>query len=82
MPLRTEEALDIPEGKYLLLKNVEDAVKSMDSDSCRVELEVLDSQTGMAQRQISCTMDALTEEEKKILLSGCLMNFYQNEKKI
>ncbi len=82
LPLRTEEALDIPEGKYLLLKNVEDAVKSMDSDSCRVELEVLDSQTGMAQRQISCTMDALTEEEKKILLSGCLMNFYQNEKKI
>ena len=81
LPLRTEEALNVPEGEYLLLKNVEDAVNNMTPESsCRIELEILNRQTGMAEGSIFCTMDSLTEEEKKILLSGCLMNFYQNEK--
>lgn len=81
-PLRTEAALDVREGEYLLLKNVEDAVRSMDSGSShRIELEILDSRTGVAEGRIFCTMDGLTEEEKHILLSGCLMNYYQKDKK-
>lgn len=81
-PLRTEAALDVREGEYLLLKNVEDAVRSMDSGSShRIELEILDSRTGVAEGRIFCTMDDLTEEEKHILLSGCLMNYYHKEKK-
>ena len=70
------------EGEYLLLKNVEDAVKSMASGSShRIELEILDSRAGVAEGRIFCTMDGLTEEEKHILLSGCLMNYYQKDKK-
>ena len=81
-PLRTEEVLDISEGEYLLVKNVEDAVNSMTSgDGHRIELEILNGRTGVTERKISCTMDDLTDEEKKILLSGCLINFYQGEKK-
>lgn len=81
-PLRTEDELDLREGEYLLLKNVEDAVRSMDSGSShRIELEILDSRTGVAEGRIFCTMDGLTEEEKHILLSGCLMNYYHKEKK-
>ncbi len=82
LPLRTEAALDVREGEYLLLKNVEDAVKSMASGSShRIELEILDSRAGVAEGRIFCTMDGLTEEEKHILLSGCLMNYYQKNKK-
>ena len=82
LPLRTEEALNVPEGEYLLLKNVEDAVNNMTPESsCRIELEILNRQTGMAEGSIFCTMDGLTEEEKHILLSGCLMNYYQKDKK-
>lgn len=81
-PLRTEEVLDISEGEYLLVKNVEDAVNSMTSgDGHRIELEILNGRTGVTERKNSCTMDDLTDEEKKILLSGCLINFYQGEKK-
>lgn len=82
LPLRTEEVLNVPEGEYLLLKNVEDAVNNMTPESsCRIELEILNRQTGMAEGNIFCTMDGLTEEEKHILLSGCLMNYYQKDKK-
>ena len=41
---------------------------------------ILPQKRPAAEGSVFCTMDSLTEEEKKILLSGCLMNFYQNEK--
>lgn len=40
-----------------------------------------DTDGAMAEGRIFCTMDGLTEEEKHILLSGCLMNYYQKDKK-
>jgi hypothetical protein len=40
-------------------------------------VEILDSQSESAESAILCTLDTLTEDEKKILLSGCLINYYK-----
>ena len=74
LPLRTEEALEIPVGSYLLIRNVRDVVAACKNP---VTVQVLDSEAGTVQSEITCTLDALTEEERKILLSGCLINYYR-----
>lgn len=74
LPLRTEEALEIPVGSYLLIRNVRDVVAACKNP---VTVQVLDSEAGTVQSEIICTLDALTEEERKILLSGCLINYYR-----
>ena len=75
LPLRTEETLDVPIGTYLLIPDVKTIVESCDGI---FDVEVLDAQTGHAKSVISCMLDTLTEDEKKILLSGCLINYYRN----
>ncbi|MDO4268497.1 MAG: hydratase [Eubacteriales bacterium] len=74
LPLRTSEALNEPTGEYLLIPDVRDAVAG---ETGAVDVEVLDEKNGSVKRHISCTLDALTEDEKKILLSGCLINYYR-----
>lgn len=74
LPLRTEEVLEIPVGSYLLIRNVRDAVTACKNP---VTVQVLDRESGMAQSEITCTLDTLTEDERKILLSGCLINYYR-----
>lgn len=74
LPLRTEAPLDIPVGSYLLIRDVRDAVSSCQNP---IKAEVLDPESGNVKKELSCTLDALTEDERKILLSGCLINFYK-----
>lgn len=74
LPLRTEQPLDIPVGEYLLLRNVRKVIENGDS---QIRLEVLNPVTAECRTDIPCTLDALTEDEKQILLSGCLINYYQ-----
>ena len=75
LPLRTEEALDIPVGSYLLIRDVRDVVSSCKNP---VMAEVLDPASGSVKAVLNCTLDALTEDERKILLSGCLINYYRS----
>lgn len=72
LPLRTEEELCIPVGHFLLLENVQDVVSQcMQAFTVRV----LDEQ-GKDAGTVTCTLDSLTNEEREILLSGCLINYY------
>lgn len=74
LPLRTEEKLEIPVGSYLLIRDVQTVVAECQNP---VTVQVLDPATGLAVSELSCTLDALTEDERKILLSGCLINYYR-----
>jgi len=40
-------------------------------------VRILDPASATVQSEITCTLDALTEDERKILLSGCLINYYR-----
>ena len=61
-------------GDYLLVPGIRSALKEGRSD-----LQVR-RVTGV-QREISCSLGQLTEEERKILLSGCLINYYVQERR-
>ena len=75
LPLITAESLeDIRVGDYLLVPGIRRALKEGRSD-LRVRRV-----TGV-QREISCTLGQLTGEEQKILLSGCLINYYAQERR-
>lgn len=73
LPLRTEDTLEMAVGTYLLIRDVkgllEAGVKTLD-------VEMMDGADGTVKGSISCTLDTLTEEERKILLSGSLINYY------
>lgn len=77
LPLRTQELLNVPVGQYLLIEHV----RSLIADGAdEVEVKVLDGENpGRCIRTISCTLDSLTEDERQILLSGCLINYYHAE---
>ena len=74
LPLRTEETLKIPVGSYLLIRDVRNVVSECKNP---IMVQVLDPASATVQSEITCTLDALTEDERKILLSGCLINYYR-----
>lgn len=74
LPLRTEERLGIPVGQYLLIEDVDGLLARGES---AVTVKVLDGRNPPGQeREISCTLDMLTEDERRILRAGCLINYY------
>lgn len=91
LPLRTDEALDIPVGTYLYIRDIKDILKSGKSE---LELMVLEDDFEVKngaevlglrasdiekhkKRSIKVTLDKLTEEERDIIISGSLINYYR-----
>lgn len=80
LPLRTEEKLSLAEGQFVFLKNVREVIEKQ-ADS--IHLEIIGfGKDGAAIKngEIRCTLDFLTDEERQILLDGCLINYYRREK--
>lgn len=75
LPLRTREKLNIPVGVFLFLPNIRTAILSGEKE---LTAQIL-NENGEHAGTISCTLDELTEEERKILVSGCLINYYKDE---
>lgn len=77
LPLRTEEELTLLVGDYVLIPNVRDMILRGEKP---VEAQVFggcqEASKGQGSKKISCTLDDLTEDEKQILLDGCLINYY------
>ncbi len=73
LPLRTEERLELPVGTYLFLKDIR---RTLEEGGEQVMAKVLDGD-GSCVRTIPCTLDHLTGEERKILMAGCLINYYR-----
>ena len=71
LPLRIAEG-DLPfaKGDFLFLPNIRKAV-----EEGRSELRAFVVSRGM--KEITLLLDPLTEDEKRIILAGCLINFYR-----
>lgn len=74
LPLRTEEELKVPVGSYLLIRDVRKLLSGGAEEISAVLLDAAGKETGKA---IRCTLDALTEDERRILLAGSLINYYK-----
>ncbi|WP_077611418.1 hydratase [Clostridium sp. Marseille-P2415] len=70
LPLQTDEKLDIPNGTYLFIENVREKVRK---GGDRISLRVMDG----SGKVYSCSVGVMTEVEKEIVLSGCLINYYK-----
>lgn len=73
LPLRTEDTLEMAVGSYLLIRDVKGL---LEAGVKTIGVEMMDGADGTVKGSISCTLDTLTEEERKILLSGSLINYY------
>lgn len=60
-------------GSYLLIRDVKGL---LEAGVKTIGVEMMDGADGTVKGSISCTLDTLTEEERKILLSGSLINYY------
>ena len=69
LPLQTKEPLTLANGTWLLIEDVAACVMQTPE---AIPVKVLD----LSGRVYDCTIGSMTEEEKQILLSGCLMNYY------
>ena len=72
LPLQTQESLDFQNGTYLFLENVRDYVEK---DGNTIPVQLLDGSGRVCQ----CSIGEMTQEEKQIMLSGCLINHYKAE---
>lgn len=93
LPLRTEEKLQLPQGSYVYIEGIRTLLREGGNDvelrvldsSVKVELET-DVQALTPEelkahtvKTIHATLDSLTNEEREILMSGCLINHYKND---
>ncbi|MDO5834155.1 MAG: hypothetical protein Q4Q21_06115 [Lachnospiraceae bacterium] len=93
LPLRTEETLQLPVGTCIYIEGIRTLLRSgasevelrvLDSD-VRVESEADVRALHPAELKahtmkiIHATLDTLTDEERDILMSGCLINHYKND---
>ena len=93
LPLRTEEKLQLPVGSYVYIEGIRSLLRSGASEvelhvldsHIQVEHEADVRALNPAELKarsvqiIHATLDTLTEEEREILMSGCLINHYKND---
>ena len=93
LPLRTEEKLQLPVGTYVYIEGIRSLLRSGASEvelnvldsHIQVEHEADVRALHPAELKahsvqiIHATLDTLTEEEREILMSGCLINHYKND---
>lgn len=72
MPIVTADIKSIEAGDCIVITNVEDIIENAGDD---FEVEVI----GKDRKTLKCNIGAMTEEEKMILLSGCLINYNRNK---
>ncbi|MCI8660848.1 MAG: hydratase [Lachnospiraceae bacterium] len=79
LPLRTEKELKLPTDTWIFIKNIRQVIEEKRET---VELQVLElTETGRVDmaESLECTLDNLTEDERKIMLAGSLINYYKNQ---
>ena len=91
LPLQTEEELSLQPGDLLFIKDVREQILS---ENGNVEVQILRSgvsenreanaadsidAVGCSSQILHCSIGALTEAEKEILISGSLINYYRKQ---
>ena len=76
LPLRTDEEIGVRTGELLLIKDIgkrlEEGIEGF------FPVTVLD-ENGNEIKTIECELGKLTDKERRILVSGCLINEYRNQ---
>ena len=75
LPLTTDEEFDLEPGDWLWLPNVRSRIAAGDDD---LPAKLI-GKNGVTERVLH--LNGLTEDERQILLDGCLMNFYKAKTK-
>lgn len=70
LPFLTEQEIQLQAGDYLLVRNIRTIIEQKTE---QVVLEVLTKEP----QKIICTLGQLTQDERAILLSGSIINYYQ-----
>lgn len=71
IPFTLEEELAFTKGDYIFVPNIKEAVKSQIS---AIKAYVITDTV----KAFTLTLSDLTEDERKIILAGCLINYYKN----
>ena len=73
LPLLTAENPHLQVGDFVLIENVRDAIAA---DNTEITLHIWND---AGERVHTATLGGMTKEEKEILASGCLINYYRAE---
>lgn len=73
LPLLTAENPHLQVGDFVLIENVRDAIAA---DNAEIPLRIWND---AGERTHTATLGGMTKEEKEILASGCLINYYRAE---
>ena len=73
LPLVTELPLGLKKGDLLLIEGIREQLNDKDGE---ISVEIIKGTK--AGKKLSCSIGKLTEEEKQILLAGCLINHYRS----
>lgn len=71
LPLTTDDAFPYETGDWVLLKNIRRSVETGETE-IRASVLAKDGTHGL-----SLKLEGLTDEERQIILDGCLMNYYK-----
>ena len=73
LPLQTTARPQLPCGTWLLIEDIYDCVREHPD---AVPVRILSGEG----TNFNCSLGSMTEEEKQILLSGCLINYYNGQR--
>ena len=77
LPLRTEKDLKLPTDTWIFIRNIRQVIEEK-QDTVKLQILSLPEEGGVeASGTLECTLDNLTEDERKILLAGSLINYYK-----
>ena len=71
VPFTLEEELNFTNGDYIFVPGIRDAVKNKVSE---IKAYVL----GDTIKEFNLTLKDLTDDERDIILAGCLINYYRD----
>lgn len=77
LPLRTEETIKLQEGDFVFLRDVRKAIGEKKERITPEVIRYTDNGQVLSAGTICCTPDQMTDEERQILLDGCLINYYR-----
>lgn len=72
LPFQTDQSLNLKPGDLLFVENIREQIKT---GSVTIPLTVINRDSQV----YTCNVGTMTAEEKQIVLSGCLINYYRQE---
>ena len=69
-----EEKISFKKGDWIFVPNVAEKIQKGDTEFNAFVIKISED----SYEEITLKMDSLTDDEKEIILKGCLINYYRN----